>query len=186
MLQDFTSLIPELYDSKDCTLNVHILTHLCDDARHWGPIWGFSAFSFENKNGLLMGHVHSPHRIAHQLLFSIHLNQKLDSLEDELLNTQPEHALSFLGLNKKSTHNGYFLLSGSYVVGNASMSTITRDEQAPIQNLIGDSPTEALHFTRVYHQDTIFTSRKNDKSDGKRNSSICSYAMNETGVIERY
>ncbi len=38
--------------------------------RQWGPLWTFSAFGFEHKNGFLMGHTHSPHNIADQLLFS--------------------------------------------------------------------------------------------------------------------
>lgn len=189
MLKDFTLLLPELYDCKDCTLNAHLLNHLCDDARCWGALWCFSAFPFENKNGYLMGHVHSPHRIADQLLFSIHLSQKLDTLEKELLNTQPDSALSFLGLKEQLSGNGHVLLPGSYGVGCASMSKLTDEEKVQIEHVIRDCPMEALHFTRIYHQDTIFTSLKYGKSDSKRNSSVCSFLIDGTekhGTIESF
>lgn len=146
MLKDFTLLLPDLYDCKDCTLNANLLIHLCDNARHWGPIWGFSAFPFENKNRYLMGHVHSPHRIADQLLLSLHLNQKLDSLEDELLKTQPERALSFLGLNRQS--NGHISFPSCYVVGSISMSKINRefDRESSDRRVSRLVPRYYIHF----------------------------------------
>ena len=72
MLKDFVELLPNLYSERECTLNAHLLLHLSEHARVWGPLWGFSAFPYEHKNGYLMGHVHSAHKIADQLLFSIH------------------------------------------------------------------------------------------------------------------
>ncbi len=45
-----------------------------------------------------MGHVHSPHKIAEQLLFSLHLNHTLDSLQDNIASLESENVLSFLNL----------------------------------------------------------------------------------------
>ena len=84
MLKDFVVLLPELYYEKECTLNSHLPIHLDEHTRLWGPLWTFSAFGFEHKKGYLMGHIHSPHKVADQLLFSLDLNQTLDSLQDNL------------------------------------------------------------------------------------------------------
>ena len=43
-----------------------------------------------------MGHVHSPHKVADQLFFSLHLNQRLNSLQDKLLDIESESVLSFI------------------------------------------------------------------------------------------
>ena len=80
MLRDFVKFIPELYGPKEGTLNSHMLIHLAAHARIWGPLWTFSAFDYEHKNGYLMGHVHSPHKVAEQIQFSLQLNQTIDSL----------------------------------------------------------------------------------------------------------
>ena len=36
---------------KMCTMNVHILAHLTDCVRCWGPLWAYSCFPFETRNG---------------------------------------------------------------------------------------------------------------------------------------
>ena len=51
--------------------------------RCWGPLWRYSAFGFEHKNGFLTGHIHSPHKIADQLVFSVNLNHTLDNFQDQ-------------------------------------------------------------------------------------------------------
>ena len=181
MLKDFVVLLPELYDQKECTLNSHLLLHLGEHTRLWGPLWGFSAFAFEHKNGYLMDHVHSPHKVADQLLFSLHLNQRLDSLQDELLSIESERVLSFLGLSNTDSQqkHGQLLFPGSYVVGNTYTSVIGEGVQGKIRHLIGDCPREACSFSRVYHQENIFHSLKYGRSDGKRNSTVC-YRWNGT------
>ena len=64
LLSDYVTLIPELYNDCEYTINNHLLLHLCHDAKKWGPLWAFSAFGFESMNGHLTGHIHSPYRLA--------------------------------------------------------------------------------------------------------------------------
>lgn len=67
MLRDFIHFLPELYSETECTLNAHLLLHICDHVRHWGPLWVFSTFGFESMNGYLVGHIHATYRVADQL-----------------------------------------------------------------------------------------------------------------------
>ena len=39
-----------------CTMNIHLLRHIVDCVRNWGPLWGYSCFSFESMNGHLKTH----------------------------------------------------------------------------------------------------------------------------------
>ncbi|EEC04620.1 conserved hypothetical protein, partial [Ixodes scapularis] len=43
----------DLYGCAHMTFNLHLIVHLCDSVRQWGPLWGFSAFPFENMNGVI-------------------------------------------------------------------------------------------------------------------------------------
>ena len=69
MLEDFCKLLPKLYGRRNCTHNMHLLTHLCKYVRLWGPLWTHSLFPFENKNGLLKNEFHGTNNIAKQLFF---------------------------------------------------------------------------------------------------------------------
>ena len=46
MLVDYVALVPELYVDCECTINNHLLLHLCHYAKKWGPLWAYSAFGF--------------------------------------------------------------------------------------------------------------------------------------------
>ena len=96
MLLSFHELIPELYGKKHCTLNAHLLIHLTKYVRLWGPLWTHSAFGFESMNGHITSMIHSKHKIADQLVFSIDVANTLGSLQDKLLQTESEQTLSFI------------------------------------------------------------------------------------------
>lgn len=38
---------------KNCTMNIHLLSHLTQCVRDWGPLWTYSCFSFESANNHL-------------------------------------------------------------------------------------------------------------------------------------
>lgn len=40
-----------LYKPRYLTLNFHLLLHFTENVKQLGPIWGFSCFPFEDKNG---------------------------------------------------------------------------------------------------------------------------------------
>ncbi len=103
MLEDFVLLFPELYGERNCVLNTHLLIHLCQQVRQWGPLWAFSAFGFESMNGHLMRYLHGTYRLADQLVFSLNLKETLNSLHSKLLSTETEQTLSFCLLMNPNT-----------------------------------------------------------------------------------
>lgn len=48
------------YGQKNMVYNVHLLLHLVESVRNFGPIWGFALFPYENLNGLLKSFVKGP------------------------------------------------------------------------------------------------------------------------------
>lgn len=49
------------------TMNVHLLTHLVNYTRAWGPVWVFSCFPFETMNHVLKQHFHGTREVAMQV-----------------------------------------------------------------------------------------------------------------------
>lgn len=56
----FVRQFENLYGIEEMTYNVHLLLHLVDCAKDYGPLWAFSLFIFEDINGLLKKHVKGP------------------------------------------------------------------------------------------------------------------------------
>ena len=187
MLKDFLLLVPELYGTTDCVLNIHLLVHLCQHVRHWGPLWAFSAFGFESMNGHIVGPLHGTYRIADQLLFSIRLNETFSASQEKLLSTETEQTLSFLSLEPK-LNCGTELIPGSYTVGQLHSVSLPLEERRAIKALIREWPKEVATFARVYHQGTILHSKEYSRPGAKRDSTVCYFYVNgnhEYGTIEK-
>lgn len=168
MLLSFHELIPELYSENHCTLNAHLLIHLTKHMRLCGPLWTHSAFDFESMNGYITSMIHSKHKIADQLLFSIDVSNTLGTLQDQLVQTESEQTLSTYSKNMSR------ILPGTYSVGVLQSAGLSRDERKAIKQLSRTTSTEALTFHR-YHRATLFYSAQYGREGGKRDSSVCCY-----------
>ena len=98
MLQDFITMLPELYGGKSCTANAHLLSHVS-----WGPLWTHSAFGFENYNGYLKYLFHSRGKIVDQLVFNIDVQQTLQLLQPCLLKYESTEVLEFFKVMRGNT-----------------------------------------------------------------------------------
>lgn len=70
----------DLYGNVQMTFNVHLLSHLCDCVRQWGPLWGFSAFPFENMNGIVKKSFHGTQCVPQQICRKLLLSQFLPAI----------------------------------------------------------------------------------------------------------
>ena len=52
----------KLYGAASVSFSVHLLMHMAESVRNWGPLWATSTFPFESFNGTLLrffnGHLH--------------------------------------------------------------------------------------------------------------------------------
>ena len=49
------------------TMNVHLLSHITDCVRNWGPLWCYSCFSFESMNGFVKSFFHGTREMSQQV-----------------------------------------------------------------------------------------------------------------------
>ena len=95
MLAVFYELLPELYGATSCPLNSHLLIHLADYVKLWGPLWTHSAFGFESMNGHMNSMIHSKHRIADPLVFSTDVSYTLSTIVEQLIHYEVKKLSSF-------------------------------------------------------------------------------------------
>lgn len=67
-LKKFVRQFESLYGLKNMTFNVHLLTHIVDNVRNFGPLWCQSMFTFEDFNGFLKSFIKSPNGPIIQVL----------------------------------------------------------------------------------------------------------------------
>lgn len=60
MLLQFVERFEQLYGIEEMTYNVHLVSHIVDCSRDYGPLWTFSLFVFEDVNGVLKKYVKGP------------------------------------------------------------------------------------------------------------------------------
>lgn len=99
-LEEFVKQFQVLYGKSSITINIHSLRHLVFAVRNLGPLWSFSTFAFESKNGVLKKYIKGPASILSQITKKYILNASLcESVEILPKNIQLMGARKLIYLN---------------------------------------------------------------------------------------
>jgi hypothetical protein len=79
-LHKFVSQVGSLYGKQFVSYNVHLLTHLAQSVKLWGPLWATSAFLFEDANGKLLRSFHGTKGITKQIFSHFLSSRSLEKL----------------------------------------------------------------------------------------------------------
>lgn len=66
-LYQFHAEFSQLYKDKNMVYNTHLLTHIPNCVKNWGPVWTFSNFPFEDYNGVLKNFVSGTSDVEQQI-----------------------------------------------------------------------------------------------------------------------
>lgn len=189
MLVDFCSFLPELYDEKISTHNVHLLTHLTKYVKLWGPLWTHSVFGHENKNGCLKKLFHGKNQIHQQLLFSIDVCVSLQLLHPILNNHEDVATMDFINRVSNRTYrsNMTSINSHTYIVGPCKASVLTSKQ------------SQAFHcndhdvfdtFLKLYKDGVMYRTMSSSRDNSLRNDSVCIFKSEdnctEFGLIDLF
>ena len=175
-----------------CPLNSHLLIHLADYIKLWGPLWTHSAFGFESMNGHMNSMIHSKHRIADQLVFSTDVSYTLSTIVEQLIHYESEETLKFLSPDTEKRKNMSELTPGTYTVGIPQSSSLSPEERRAIQVFSSSfvNTSQVLTFHRLYHQGSMLYSVNYGRGEhGKRDSSVCCYfdgTAEHCGIIKKF
>lgn len=68
--------VETIYGLQEQSYNVHLLLHLSDAVKSWGPLWAHSCFMFEDALGKLKTFHKGTNGVPNQILTS-YLNQSI-------------------------------------------------------------------------------------------------------------
>lgn len=100
MLKSFHAEYGHLYGHSKVTMSVHLLSHLTNYVKYWGPLWTFSAFAFEGMNRHLKKLFHGTRDMSYNLALSFSMVQMIPTLLLQTTKTQSsshKHQLKLLG-----------------------------------------------------------------------------------------
>ena len=100
LLDGFCKSFSNLYQPRFYTLNVHQLLHLVDDVRDLGPLYTYSCFAFEDKNGFLLKLIHGTQFIDSQIISAVSITQKLPELCEKCIPKGSKIDLLYKDLNR--------------------------------------------------------------------------------------
>uniref|UniRef100_A0A7M5XCB6 Uncharacterized protein n=3 Tax=Clytia hemisphaerica TaxID=252671 RepID=A0A7M5XCB6_9CNID len=78
----FCSTFDKLYPRRYMTINIHSLNHLPQTVLELGPLYVYSLFSFEDKNGYILKLIHGTQNIPFQLACAVSASNHLPYLEE--------------------------------------------------------------------------------------------------------
>lgn len=78
IIRKFVKKFENLYGEKYMVYNVHLLMHLIDSVRNFGPAWCYALFPYENFNGILKSFVKGPREPIVQINIKYLLNHYLN------------------------------------------------------------------------------------------------------------
>ncbi|XP_074114038.1 uncharacterized protein LOC141537102 isoform X1 [Cotesia typhae] len=68
LLKKYVQLFQKYFGVISMSSNIHLLNHIVQCTRNWGPTWGYSAFTFEAWNKRLLDKLTSSHCRAEQIM----------------------------------------------------------------------------------------------------------------------
>lgn len=69
--------------ANSATMKVHLMYHVTECVRNWGPIWAYSCFSFESQNRVIKTLFHG----TRQMNFQVFLTKVRQELNADILRT---------------------------------------------------------------------------------------------------
>lgn len=181
-LTEFVKHFEGLYGIQQMGINVHLLLHLTDSVRMFGPLWVTSCFPYENFNGTLKNFVKSSKGVALQISEKLTtyigcfdmVNQIFDvdsparKFCDELFAPQKQVKL------KEHLHNGFS------TVGSMKKITHLSPEIRQILYIKGINGEKVFKFPGLFKNGIVYSSKNN--KDSLTNSNVMTYSKD--GIIK--
>jgi hypothetical protein len=87
------------------TINVHFLLDICECVRHFGPMYAFDAFAFEDYIGLMKNLMKGTRDFETQVHFHLKMQQVIPIVKSQSLETMPTNIYKILEKMEKRSHS---------------------------------------------------------------------------------
>lgn len=156
-LKLFVQQFEELYGLTNMSFNVHQLLHAGDCVSRWGPLWGYSAYGFEDLYGKLMRMFNGTQKVSNQIVNRFRQLQDLKALTAHLIDADEE---KFVEIQRKLLGNfvpakKFLKFDGNVVfIGAGKPHVLSLAEQNSMRN---HTITEALNFSKIIISNQLYT-----------------------------
>lgn len=158
LLVEFVCDTVSLYGVSFCTYNMHLLIHVCDSVRWFGPLWNTSCFMFESTNGKLLNLYRGTRYVPDQLSKSIAEIVWLKEQSKPLFQNSDMQPL-FLRMLTSDNKSEFFSMSGNVVLtGRKRIVQNTREQLSAILfRWSGELPLNITAYRHCYVNKLKFT-----------------------------
>lgn len=80
LLAEYVHKFEEYFGEENMSFNIHLMTHISNTVRNWGPTWATDVYKFESWNKRIAGKVTSPTYRAEQIANRFLLAKFIDSV----------------------------------------------------------------------------------------------------------
>ena len=178
MLIRFVVDFQKLFGIQAMTYNVHLLLHLTDSVRNWGPLWVHSSFPFENQNRFLLQMKKSPTRIITQIVQRLLFYQSMSVITDQIVISNNVH--TFCAKTSKHRLLYFSKFDECTLIGCGKDYVLNAEEIVSIgYPVIRCKVYKKMIYDGIRY--TISTYERNKKA----NDSIVELKNNEFGIIHK-
>ena len=158
-LKQFVSEISSIYGENEQSYNIHLLLHMADAVRNWGPLWAQSCFMYEDSLGKLKKLHHGTKGIPQQIL-STYLNRStLEMLisENTLSNQRVVLFIDKMMRRRNLTQKAIYA-DECILFGAANEINLLRVEELAIQKIAKYTSKfpKVYLYKRVMHKENIY------------------------------
>lgn len=148
LLKDYVKLFQKFFGIRNMTSNIHLLTHLVQVVRNWGPIWVHEGFIFEAWNKKIMEFVTSPHSRTNQIATRFLMHKFIiTALYNETVSPETKKFIA-KQIKMPVEDNGIEIRDRIIGFGKSIMRLPTEDESEILMNA-GYEPTNIKCFNRM-------------------------------------
>ncbi|KAJ8683858.1 hypothetical protein QAD02_019650 [Eretmocerus hayati] len=175
VLKEYVSRFQILYGIKNCSSNIHLLLHLVDAVRKFGPLWVTSCFLFEGLNGILKSFVHGTRYAQLQIMSAVSNFLSLAELKENYLNKESDVYEFCSKLEKSGTHRSKL----TRIKDNLFCVGILEKMKSLSENITNSFPMDirnktCYQFKKLIKNKTFYETDSNSQ-DKSTCSSYCSY-----------
>lgn len=173
-LKTFVNNYEDLYGEINMVYNVHLLTHVCEMVRRYGPLWGYSAFVFESTNGhltkLVNGTVGTANQITKKFITSLKIQKAF--ISERCTEISPEVKNFCQKVMNFPLTKAFTKVDGVYVSSsNKYIHHPSEIEKKAIEIALGECPNEIIGYLKFLKEGVKYHS-SNYKKTKRTNDSF--------------
>lgn len=182
LLKEYVDLFQKYFGITNMSSNIHLISHLVQCIRNWGPAWGYSAFTFEVWNKKLLDQLTSSHCRAEQIITRFLMKKFIiTSSSDNRVSVETWNSIKKI-LKLPVTNDKVNSQSKIYCKGKSAKRSPTLQEIAAL-TAAGYSPDNLRCYEKMSHNKVKYNCYNMEK-DVKFCDSVINDGNGTYGIIQ--